>query len=106
VNPMRFTGPPLGEGSLFSHILATLFRRLGRLKDHSTAVLVVQYFSTTTYTRCKMEEKTITIHINDDGMFYDSDLSVEEVIFWLGAVINGAYTRLFEVSDDTEGEAG
>lgn len=43
-------------------------------------------------------DKTITIHIQDEGLFYESDLPVEEVIFWLGAIVNGAYNRLFEVN--------
>lgn len=44
-------------------------------------------------------EKTILVKITENGLSYESDLTVEEVIFWLGACMHGAYTKVLEPNE-------
>ncbi len=48
-----------------------------------------------------MSEKQILIKITDDGMSYDTDLSVEEVVFWLEACKQGVISYTFNPSEAT-----
>lgn len=48
-----------------------------------------------------MSEHIITIKINDDGVFYETEIqTVEEVIFWLQGTIHQIYANIFQ--DRTE----
>ncbi len=49
------------------------------------------------------DERKITVTIKEEGIFYDSDLSLEQVVFWLQATINLIYSNVFEKNtNDTE----
>lgn len=47
-----------------------------------------------------MSDQKIIIHIKDDGLSYETDdFSVEEVVFWLNAIVDGIFRKVFDPSN-------